>query len=52
MLRISSLESLKSFCCESNRTAFYWQVLECVASMNIDSGSNECRNPRFIGDSQ
>jgi hypothetical protein len=49
MLSISSLESLKSFCCERNRTAFHQQVLDSSSSSN---STNVCRNPLFIGDTQ
>ena len=48
MLSISSLESLKSFCCEKNRTAFHQQVLDGSSS----NSTNVCRNPLFIGDAQ
>jgi hypothetical protein len=51
MLSISSLESLKSFCCEKNRMALHRQVLERANGVNGNT-IDRCRNPSFIGDSQ
>jgi hypothetical protein len=52
MLSISSLESLKSFYCEKNRTAFHQQALDSSSIITSINGTNVCRNPSFIGDTQ
>lgn len=50
----SSLNSLKSFYCEKNRTAFHQQVLDSSSSSGAGTANsiNVCHNPSFIGDTQ